>query len=564
MNKAQAQLQKLLESLPPEYWDNLIKDLLDSAVSSAKGAASHVNMDRTKFEALSREALESMDRAKLEKWLREAIHSVDTDKLEKWARTTIRSIDADKLKRILREQLAGVDRDKLESMLKEGIRHIDRSRLESNLRRRIRNIDLQKLKGAAATLSTLAELDPQKIEEFVNTRVDNVVRARLDALSAEELELMAAGKRAVQSTARKGKSKLSRQERKLARQEGKLAKQAEEKHGNPLARLLGFTGRAAFFGAAGWIAYSHLFLEHQVPLPKAIAAELLTLVYRPSGPINIYQDGAGNGRPIVFVHSVNAAASSYEMRPLFQHYRGQRPVFALDLPGFGFSARPDIEYTPDVYVNAIITMLAGVTTEPADVVALSLSSEFVAEAARRRPDLFHSLVLISPSGMQQRDSSKGMVSTGNSGMDAWVYPLLSFRLWSRPFYDLLTTRRSIAYFLQKSFVGNIPDGMVDYSISTSHQPGAEHAPLYFVSGKLFTPNAIERIYRQVNTPTLVVYDQDGYVSFERLPELLATNKAWQATRVSPTLGLPQWEKLEETTQVIENFWQSVKEPAPVA
>ncbi len=369
----------------------------------------------------------------------------------------------------------------------------------------------------------------------------------LDALDIDELERLLSSKRTAIKVAKKG---------------AKITVKVDEKGGsNPIAALVGTLGRFAILGAAGWIAYSHLFLEHQVPLPKAIAAELLTLVYRPSGPLNIYQDRSGSGRPLVLIHSINAAASSYEMRPLFQHYRGKRPVYALDLPGFGFSARSDIEYTSDIYVNAILTLLAGISDSPADVVALSLGSEFAAEAARRRPELFHSLTLISPTGMYQNESARSSQAANVQGIDKLIYPLLSFRLWSRPFYDLLTIRRSIAYFLQRSFVGPIPNGMVDYSISTSHQPGAEHAPLYFVAGKLFTPNALERIYRQVTTPSLVIYDQDAFVRFDRLPELLATNQAWQATRISPTLGLPHWEKLEETTQALDNFWQSIKVPA---
>jgi pimeloyl-ACP methyl ester carboxylesterase len=303
-----------------------------------------------------------------------------------------------------------------------------------------------------------------------------------------------------------------------------------------------------------------LFLEHQVPLPKAIAAELLTLAFRSAGPITSYHDRGGSGRPLVLIHSINAAASSYEMRPLFQHYRGQRPVYALDFPGFGFSARPNTQYKPDTFVDAILTLLTNLEGGPADVVALSLGSEFAAEAARRRPELFHSLAVLSPTGMYQRSSARSSQSAGNEGYDKWLYPLLSLRLWARPFYDLLTVRRSLTYFLQRSFVGAVPDGMVDYAYSTSHQPGAEHAPLYFVSGKLFTPDAVDRIYRHVTTPSLAIYDQDSFVSFDRLPQLVATNNAWRSVRIAPTLGMPHWEKLEETTAALDNFWQGVEVP----
>jgi pimeloyl-ACP methyl ester carboxylesterase len=521
MNKRQAQLQKLLEELLPDHLEELLQDTLnvvddamssalDSARGSAKGATRNLNAERAKLEALGRAALESTDRAKIEAWAREALRSLDPDKLEAWARKSLHNVDSDKLKALLRAKLGNLDRAQLASLLKEGVRHLDRRRLEDRVRSRVHSLDLDKIKQNAR--ARLTELEPHKVEEFVNARIDQVVRARLDALDTAQLETLLASKRAAQAQAQKATQGV-----------------AEAKHegGNPLGALVGTLGRFAFLGAAGWIAYSHLFLEHQVPLPKAIAAELLTLVYRPSGPINIYQDRSGNGtdgkRPLVLIHSINAAASSYEMRPLFQHYRGKRPLFALDLPGFGFSARPNIEYTPEVYVNSILTMLEGISMGPADVVALSLGGEFAAEAARRRPELFHSLTLISPSGLSQM-GAQGQDATG-LGLDGLAYPLLSFRLWSRPFFDLLTTRRGINWYLQRSFVGTIPDGMVAYSVATSHQPGAEHAPLYFVAGKLFTPNAFERIYRHVTVPTLVIYDNDPYVRFDRLPELTATNRA---------------------------------------
>ena len=47
------------------------------------------------------------------------------------------------------------------------------------------------------------------------------------------------------------------------------------------------------------------------------------------------------GPPLLLVHSVNAAASAAEVRPLHEHYRATRTVLSLDLPGYGFSDRSD-------------------------------------------------------------------------------------------------------------------------------------------------------------------------------------------------------------------------------
>jgi hypothetical protein len=136
--------------------------------------------------------------------------------------------------------------------------------------------------------------------------------------------------------------------------------------------------------------------------------------------------------------------------------------------------------------------------------------------------------------------------------------LLSFPLWQRPLFDLITTRRSIRFYLKQSFVGPISPGLVDYAYATAHRPGAEHAPLYFLSGLLFTPHVRTQVYQHVETPTLVLYDEDAYVTFEQLPPFLQRNSNWQARRIAPTRGLPQFEKLSATTQALDGFWEGLE------
>ncbi len=139
-----------------------------------------------------------------------------------------------------------------------------------------------------------------------------------------------------------------------------------------------------------------------------------------------------------------------------------------------------------------------------------------------------------------------------------MHMLFSFPVWARPIFDLIATHSSIEYFLGKSFVGPIPPGFVAYDFAAAHQPGAEHAPLYFISGKLFTNHVRKVVYERVHTPTLVVYDQDPYSNFGALPDLLMKNPAWQAVRLVPSLGLPHFERLADTVDVIDNFWKGIK------
>lgn len=324
------------------------------------------------------------------------------------------------------------------------------------------------------------------------------------------------------------------------------------------SKLLGALATTGAVAGAGWIAYSRTMIDHNLPLPLAIRSERHLFTSRLAGLLNYYVDDSGQGRPLVLVHSINAGASAYEMRPLFEHYRGRRPVYALDLPGFGFSERSNRHYSPKLYAAAIRDFLADIVEEPADVIALSLGSEFAARAALDNPGLFHSLVLISPSGLSGDAPQKSSQKAAGSGNSDGLYKLLSFPLWNQALYDLLATKPSIRYFLEKSFHGPVDEGLAAYGYLTTHQPGARYAPLYFVSGRLFTPDVRAEIYENLELPSLIIYDQDPYVSFTALPDLLLAHPNWNAVRITPTRGLPHFEQLDTTTQVLDNFWEGIE------
>jgi pimeloyl-ACP methyl ester carboxylesterase len=280
-------------------------------------------------------------------------------------------------------------------------------------------------------------------------------------------------------------------------------------------------------------------------LEPAISAERKTMRTHKGQALSYYEDKSVHGRPLVLVHSVNACASAYEMKPLFEHFRGSRPVFAPDLPGFGFSERDERPYTRELYVAELVDFLTRVKDkgDAPDVVALSLSSEFMAEVATTRPDLVHSLTFISPTGLAASSKHKAPPSKTGS---PW---------WSKLAYAAITTRPSIRYFLGKSFAGSVDAGLLEYDYKTAHQPGGERAPIAFLRGQLFSPQAYET-YAAVNRPVLVLYDQDAYTTFERLGGLLTGSPQYRARRVAPSRGMPHFEKLEETVAELTEFWSA--------
>jgi len=249
----------------------------------------------------------------------------------------------------------------------------------------------------------------------------------------------------------------------------------------------------------------------------------------------------------VLLHSINAVPSAMEMRPLFEHYRDKRPVWVPDLPGFGLSDRPDVAYSPSLYARWLAEWLDSLD-QPADVVALSLTGEFMARAILEQGIKVRSLSLISPTGVGVRTPP---TTPNGSRIDR----VLSSRWVGKPLFSLLTTKPSIRWFLGQAFVGTTPEYLVRYALETASQPGAHHAPLKFLTFSLFTEQAITRLYSRLKLPCLVLYDRDPNIGFERLSELTEVHRHWAAKQLSPSLGLPHWELPAETIEALEDFWK---------
>ena len=275
-------------------------------------------------------------------------------------------------------------------------------------------------------------------------------------------------------------------------------------------------------------------------LPPALNASRRVLDGR-VGPLTVYV--TGDGPPLVLIHSINAAASAYEVRPIVEAMQSDRQVWAPDLPGYGLSDRADRHYDQAVFVDAIESVLNAVYESTGvralDVLALSLSAEFVARLALRRPECFRSLTLVNPTGFNARAARNAAavspsasaaasasaeaatvdhgVGSGVSGGEAWgrtfevpgLHAFLSCRFWTRGLFEALTSRPSIRFFLRGTFGSRTVDpGLIDYAWQTSHQPGARFAPLAFVCGRLFSRDVVA-MYQSLKLPVWMPHGVRG-------------------------------------------------------
>lgn len=295
------------------------------------------------------------------------------------------------------------------------------------------------------------------------------------------------------------------------------------------------------------------------PLPDAVSGErrafsgrLGVLSYYVAGPLE------AKAPPLLLIHSINAAGSAYEVRPLHEHYRTQRTVYSLELPGFGHSDRSDREYSPRLMTDAILEMVEEIRRRhgPAavDALALSLSSEFLARAASEAPDRFRSLALVSPTGFDKRAPWNG--PDGSTRGKKWLYNTFTVGLWSRGFFDLLTSRRGVRFFLEKTWGGrSIDEGLLEYDLITTRDPDAHHAVYFFVSGYLFSAD-ITRVYKSLPMPVWMSHGVRGDFTDYRHKAAYAGKPNWSFD-VFQTGALPHFELPDEFFARYDDFLERV-------
>lgn len=113
-----------------------------------------------------------------------------------------------------------------------------------------------------------------------------------------------------------------------------------------------------------------------------------------------YVDSGGTGPVLVMVHGLSSYLSYWEYQ--IPHYQelGYR-VVALDLPGYGQSARPDAPCTPPWYADVVVGFLDAKGFDKVALMAHSMGGQISLTLALAHPERVAGLVLAAPAGIER-------------------------------------------------------------------------------------------------------------------------------------------------------------------
>ena len=263
----------------------------------------------------------------------------------------------------------------------------------------------------------------------------------------------------------------------------------------------------------------------------------------------------GTGTPVLLLHGVYAGASSYEWRHTVDALAERHTVYALDMLGFGRSARPNVRYTPAMYQAFLADVMAKLGHGPLAVVASSLSAAHVVALAARDPRHIAALALIGPAGVGQL---REVTSTGQAATQL----LMDAPIVGTAIYNALTSPASVREFLEECYANDrlVTEELVEHYVQSARQPGAKHAVAAFVGGRLNVD--IRNALRRVRHPMLLLWgDQARMNSVQNAHAFRVLKPEAEWALVSDAGDLPHDEQPHRTNAAILRFLERLRKPA---
>src|SRR5262249_26298805 len=112
--------------------------------------------------------------------------------------------------------------------------------------------------------------------------------------------------------------------------------------------------------------------------------------------IRLGADASGTRPKVLLLPALSSISSRREMHALQERLAPRYSTLAVDWPGFGEGARPQVDWTPEAYAAFLAFLQTSVIAHPHAIIAAGHAATYVLEHAAGAPAATTRLVLIAP------------------------------------------------------------------------------------------------------------------------------------------------------------------------
>lgn len=262
---------------------------------------------------------------------------------------------------------------------------------------------------------------------------------------------------------------------------------------------------------------------------------------------------SGSGTPILLLPAFSTVSSRSEMSGLAQLLSAQFQVTTVDLPGFGDSSRPKLDYSPPLYHQFVADFVRDIYAGlPVTIIAAGHGAGYALNFAARMPTSVAKLVLVAPTW-------RGPLPTMAGGQKPWfkgVRQLIRTPVIGQFLYQLTTTPSFLEFMYRRHVYADpstLTPTVLEQKRQLTQQPGARFGAGAFVTGGL--DPYLDRVtaladLQSLTIPVLVIIGDSSPP--KSTAEMLAFATAPNVTscNLPGTLGLHEEYPIELAAQVL--------------
>ncbi len=249
----------------------------------------------------------------------------------------------------------------------------------------------------------------------------------------------------------------------------------------------------------------------------------------------------GTQTPILWLHGYSGTA--FETSYIQDHLGPERRLIAPDLPGGGYSQKPEIEYTLEFYLEFLEEFIGAMGLSSYVLAGHSMGGLIASRFASEGPPGLERLILIAPYGIEGAAGpiAEFLARTGvlvDYGLELHNETLVELGMRFNVFYDTdLIPQDLVSYISLATF--HTPNGVGALASITRNMIGVEHDPAF-----------LERIA----VPTLIIWGAEDRVLAYRYSAPFNRLIPGSTLQAIPEAGhLPHVERPQVTAQIIRDF-----------
>lgn len=190
-------------------------------------------------------------------------------------------------------------------------------------------------------------------------------------------------------------------------------------------------------------------------------------------------------RNLVLIHGLGASAERWDL--VIPSFAKNFTVYVPDLIGFGFSDKPNVDYTTDFFAKFVASFLSELGIKKAIVVGSSLGGQIAVEFASSNQQTVERLILVSPAGAMKQSTP---------ALDAYIMAAL---------YPDPSTAKN-AFSMMTGNNKEVSQTTIDGFVQRMLMPNAKYAFMSTILGLKNAPEISNKL-EVLEIPTLVIWGE---------------------------------------------------------